>query len=75
MCNSFYKFSIDAKFRGANEICGISGCNLVTARELMNNLPGILPKRLYKHQYQRLVISLKKAVAKAILIINNERGT
>ncbi|MEB3342121.1 MAG: hypothetical protein VKJ25_15345 [Okeania sp.] len=41
----------------------------------MNNLPGILPKRLYKHQYQRLVISLKKAVAKAILIINNERGT
>ncbi|MGK7920572.1 MAG: hypothetical protein AB4080_11265 [Trichodesmium sp.] len=41
------------------------------ARELMNNLPGILPKLLYKHQAQRLVRTLKKALVKAILIINN----
>ncbi|NEQ74329.1 MAG: hypothetical protein F6K23_15555 [Okeania sp. SIO2C9] len=39
-----------AIFQGANEIVGISGCSINQARELMNNLPGILPKALYKHQ-------------------------
>ncbi len=57
-----------AIFQGANEIIGITGCSMLTARELMNNLPGILPKPLYKHQAQRLVITLKKAFVKARLI-------
>jgi len=63
--------SEDAIFQGANEIVGISGCSMLTARELMNNLPGILPKPLYKHQAQRLVRTLKKVFVKARLIINN----
>ncbi|NES03414.1 MAG: hypothetical protein F6K22_11505 [Okeania sp. SIO2F4] len=57
-----------AIFQGANEIVGIAGCSMLTARELMNNLPGILPKRLYKHQAQRLVRTLKKVFVKARLI-------
>ncbi|GGA25092.1 hypothetical protein [Okeania sp. KiyG1] len=57
-----------AIFQGANEIAGISGCSINQARELMNNLPGILPKPLYKHQTQRLVITLKKALVKTRLI-------
>ena len=60
-----------AIFQGANEIAGIAGCSMLTARELMNNLPGKLPKLLYKHQAQRLVRTLKKAFVKARLIINN----
>ncbi|MDY7005766.1 MAG: NAD-binding protein [Cyanobacteriota bacterium] len=57
-----------AIFQGANEIIGISGCSVNEARELMNNLPGILPKPLYKHQAQRLVRTLKKSFVKAKLI-------
>ncbi len=56
-----------AIFQGANEIVGISGCSINQARELMNNLPGILPKPLYKHQAQRLVRTLKKTFVKARL--------
>ncbi|MGK7920571.1 MAG: hypothetical protein AB4080_11260 [Trichodesmium sp.] len=56
-----------AIFQGANEIIGIAGCSINEARELMNNLPGILPKLLYKHQAQRLVRNLKKAFVKARL--------
>ncbi|MGD1703391.1 NAD-binding protein [Dapis sp. BLCC M229] len=60
-----------AIFQGANEIVGIAGCSMLTARELMNNLPGILPKSLYKHQAQRLVRTLNKTFVQARLIINN----
>ncbi|NEQ34811.1 MAG: hypothetical protein F6K40_00185 [Okeania sp. SIO3I5] len=59
-----------AIFQGANEISGIAGCSMLTARELMNNLPGKLPKKLYKHQAQRLVRTFKKALVKARLIIS-----
>ncbi|MGB3510107.1 MAG: hypothetical protein WBA93_12890 [Microcoleaceae cyanobacterium] len=49
-----------AIFQGANDIFGISGCSINQARELMNDLPGILPKPLYKHQAQRLAKNFDK---------------
>jgi len=58
----------DAVFEGANIISRISGCNLNTARELMNNLPNILPTPLYKHQAQRLVRELNQSLVKARLV-------
>jgi hypothetical protein len=50
----------EAIFEGANVISRISGCPLNTARELMNNLPGVLIFSLYKPQGQRLVRALSK---------------
>ncbi|MDF5710849.1 MAG: NAD-binding protein [Nostoc sp. S4] len=50
----------DAIFDGANEISIISGCNIGTARKLMDNLPGQLPRALYKQQALRLVRRLSK---------------
>jgi Trk K+ transport system NAD-binding subunit len=50
----------DAVFEGANAIARISGCNLGTARSLMNRLPAKLPSPLYQHQGQRLVRELAK---------------
>ncbi len=50
----------DAIFDGANEISIISGCNIGIARKLMDNLPGHLPKALYKQQALRLVRRLTK---------------
>ncbi|WP_176726998.1 TrkA family potassium uptake protein [Nostoc sp. KVJ20] len=50
----------DAIFDGANEISIISGCNIGTARELMHNLPGLLPTALYKQQALLLVRRLSK---------------
>ncbi|MFN6558522.1 MAG: potassium channel family protein [Nostoc sp. ChiSLP01] len=50
----------DAIFDGANEISIISGCSIGTARKLMDNLPGQLPKALYKQQALRLVRRLTK---------------
>jgi Trk K+ transport system NAD-binding subunit len=47
-------------FEGANTISRLSGCPLSTARELMNNLPGILIFPLYKPQGERLVKALSK---------------
>ncbi|MCC5625685.1 TrkA family potassium uptake protein, partial [Nostoc sp. CHAB 5715] len=45
---------------GAQEIVLITGCSSTTARQWMNNLPGVLPIPLYKHQAQRLVRELTK---------------
>ncbi|MCC5647165.1 NAD-binding protein [Nostoc sp. CHAB 5824] len=45
---------------GAQEIVLITGCSFATARQWMNNLPGVLPIPLYKHQAQRLVRELTK---------------
>ncbi|WP_298908526.1 TrkA family potassium uptake protein [uncultured Nostoc sp.] len=45
---------------GAEEIVLITGCSSATARQWMNNLPGVLPIQLYKHQAQRLVRELIK---------------
>ncbi|MDJ0715425.1 MAG: NAD-binding protein [Prochloraceae cyanobacterium] len=58
----------DAIFEGANLISRISGCSLVRARNLMNNLPQTLPTPLYKHQGQRLVRELKRVLVKADLV-------
>ncbi|MFB2981746.1 hypothetical protein [Microseira sp. BLCC-F43] len=59
-------------FEGANAIARISGCDLGTARNLMNNLPATLGLPLYKHQAQRLVRELSKlqAIARIIPISN-----
>jgi Trk K+ transport system NAD-binding subunit len=60
----------EAVFVGANEICRISGCELSTARALMNHLPGILPVHLYGHQAMRLVrrLSRVQVIARAIAL-------
>lgn len=50
----------DAAFESANAIARISGCPLITARELMKNLPGTLDFPLYQLQGQRLVRELGK---------------
>ncbi|MBR8828657.1 MAG: NAD-binding protein [Gomphosphaeria aponina SAG 52.96 = DSM 107014] len=58
----------DALFEGANIISRISGCDLNTARELMNHLPDILSTPLYQHQAQRLVRELSQCMVKARLV-------
>lgn len=58
----------DAAFDGANVIARISGYSLSLARELMDNLPKILPKRLYLHQAARLVGELRRSRVIAKLI-------
>jgi Trk K+ transport system NAD-binding subunit len=62
----------DAAFEGGNLITRISGCSLSTARDLMENLPGILQLPLYKHQAQRLVRELNKnqVMARAVPIFS-----
>lgn len=58
----------DAIFDGANLIARISGCNLMVAREIMNNLPQTLPFTFYQHQAQFLVRELNRTLVKASLI-------
>ncbi|MBF2064919.1 MAG: NAD-binding protein [Calothrix sp. C42_A2020_038] len=53
--------SNDATFDGAAIISRISGCDMVTARTTMSQLPQTLQYPLYKHQAQRLVNELSKA--------------
>ncbi|AFY94065.1 NAD-binding protein [Chamaesiphon minutus] len=55
----------ESTFEGANIIGRISGCSLRIARDLMENLPGILNVPLYQHQAQRLVYALEKVRVKA----------
>lgn len=50
----------DAIDDGADEIALIAGFSIGTARELMNHLPRMLRRPLYKHQAQRLVRALSK---------------
>jgi hypothetical protein len=45
---------------GIGIIASITGCNLSTAKNLMNNLPGTLSTPLYKHQAQYLACELSK---------------
>lgn len=47
-------------FEGANAIARVTGCQLKTARETMENLPQILPINLYHHQGVRLMKILQK---------------
>lgn len=58
----------EAKFEGANTISLISGCTLKEARQLMNNLPGMMPTPLYRQQAQRLVKELTKRQVTASLV-------
>ncbi len=51
-------------------ITRVSGCDLRTAKTLMNNLPGTLDLPLYKHQAQRLIIELSKVQVMASLVNN-----
>jgi voltage-gated potassium channel Kch len=53
--------SKDAIFAGATAIARISGCGINHARDVMNQLPTVLPIPLYKHQAQRLIRELGKA--------------
>ena len=61
-------FSAEAAFEGGMAIVRVTGCDISTARELMNQLPGILPFLLYKHQALRLVYKLSKVRVSAHLI-------
>ncbi|MEH2001369.1 MAG: NAD-binding protein [Nostoc sp.] len=62
---------------GAQEIVLITGCSSATARQWMNNLPGVLPIPLYKHQAQRLVRELTKiqVLANVMLIGQGSSST
>lgn len=57
----------EAKFEGANQIAKISNLPLDKARNLINNLPQILPVPLYKLQAQHLIRVLEKAQVMASL--------
>ena len=46
----------------------VSGCDIKIATELMNNLPGVIPMPLYKHQALRLVRELSKVQCLAQII-------
>ncbi len=64
----------DAVFDGANVISIISGCDISTARQFMNNLPANLPLTMYKSQAQRLVFKLNKLrVIASLLPIDSQR--
>ncbi|MDF5714172.1 MAG: hypothetical protein PUP93_09830 [Rhizonema sp. NSF051] len=41
-------------FEGARAISRVSGCDIKIATELMNNLPGVIPKPMYKHPCERV---------------------
>ncbi|WP_017655721.1 NAD-binding protein [Fortiea contorta] len=61
-------FSAEAAFAGAAVIARISGCDMQIARTLMNQLPGTLQHRLYKHQAHRLVSELSKSQVVAHIV-------
>ncbi len=58
----------EATFAGATVIARISGCDIYTARTLMNQLPGTLQHPLYKHQAHRLVNELSKSQVQAHIL-------
>lgn len=58
----------ESVFEGGNIIVRMAGCPLNMARDLMNNLPGILNFPLYKHQGQRLVRALEKVRVNAEIV-------
>ena len=56
------------KFTAVAIITRVSGCDLKTAKTLMNHIPGTLELPLYKHQAQRLVVELGKVQVMASLV-------
>ena len=55
-------------FEGARAISRVSGCDIKIATALMNNLPGVIPMPIYKHQALRLVRELSKVQCIAKII-------
>lgn len=60
-----------AVFEGGNMLSLVSGCDLKTARHLMNELPAMLPTLLYKHQAKRLIRKLRRVGVRASLHCNS----
>ncbi len=58
----------DALFEGGNILVRVIGCSLNEAREMMSDLPKVIPIKLYQHQAQRLIRELRKVRVKANLI-------
>jgi Trk K+ transport system NAD-binding subunit len=50
----------DAAFEGGNLIAQIAGCDLSEARRVMDHLPSLVPRSLYRHQAWNLVQELRK---------------
>jgi Trk K+ transport system NAD-binding subunit len=64
--------SKDAVFDGANVIARISDCSIHLGREVMSQLPAVLPVPLYQHQALRLARELRKCQAIAQAFQNKE---
>lgn len=58
----------DALFEGGNTLVRITGCSLNEAREIMSELPTIVPILLYHHQAKRLIRELKKVQVQGKII-------
>lgn len=63
----------DAVFEGGAEIARVTGCDIGQARTVMNQLPGVLPQRLYLHQALRLVRRLSRVRVEAELLPLEDR--
>jgi len=60
--------STEALFEGGNILVRITGCSLNEGREMMSDLPKIMPQNLYHHQAQRLIRELRKVRVEANII-------
>ncbi len=60
--------SADALFEGGNILVRITGCSLHEGRDMMSDLPQLIPIKLYYHQAHRLIRELKKVRVEADLI-------
>jgi len=57
-----------ARFEGANVIARISGCDMGSARDIMERLPAELPQPVYRHQGYLIVKMLKNSLVDAELL-------
>lgn len=65
----------EAVFDGGNIIAQFTGCDLSMARQAMDNIPWLLPTRLYRLQAYRLVRELSRNGVKAsVLCLPSPRG-
>lgn len=51
----------DAAFAGGNLVAQIVGCDLSVARQVMDQLPTLIPCSLYRHQARHLIRQLSRA--------------
>jgi Trk K+ transport system NAD-binding subunit len=58
-------FNQNALVDGAATLARVGGCSLMTAQELLHNLPSVMPNLLYEQQAYRLVRELRSAQIKA----------